>query len=277
MIPTATIVFREFLEIALILGVILAATRGMPGRYKFIGLGLGLGVVGSVILAFFTDAISEAVDGVGQEVFNAIIMFVAVGFLSWTVIWMKRHARDMSENLKKVGAEVVSGSKSGYVITMIIAVATLREGAEIALFTYGLTASGKFTLMSIITGGILGAIAGTAVGIMLYLGLLKAAKKYLFSVTSWLLIFLTAGMAAQGAKFLIAADVLPALAYKVWDTSAIISGSSMVGEVLGVLVGYTPNPSGMELIFYAGVLLIVGGMYRSVKKPQPQPQVAPAN
>ncbi|MGB0719542.1 MAG: FTR1 family iron permease [Bdellovibrionales bacterium] len=264
MFPTATIVFREIIEVALVIGIVMAATRGLPGRLNLVLAGLGLGVLGSVIIAFFTDKIANAIDGVGQEIFNAAVMFIAVGFLSWTVIWMKTHGRELAQNLKAVGADVMAGDKSAYVLMGVVAFATFREGAEIALFTYGMTASGAFSLPEIVLGGVFGAIGGGVVGLMLYLGLLKAAQKHLFTVTGWMLIVLTAGMAAQGANFLIAAGVLPELSPQVWDTSAFLSGNSFLGETLKVLVGYTPKPTGMELVFYAAVLICVGSAYKFI-------------
>lgn len=268
MFPTATIVFREIIEVALVIGIVMAATRGLPGRFNLILAGLGLGVLGSVIIAFFTETISQAIDGVGQEIFNASVMFIAVGFLSWTVIWMKTHGRELAQNLKAVGADVMGGNKSVLVLVGVVALATFREGAEIVLFTYGMVASGAFPFSEIIAGGLMGAAGGTVIGLMLYLGLLKAAQKHLFTVTSWMLIVLTAGMAAQGANFLIAAGVLPELHPQVWDTSAILSGGSFIGETLKVLVGYTPKPTGMELLFYSSVLLIVGSFYKIVSSPR---------
>ena len=261
MLPTATIVFREFLEIALVLTIIMAATNGLKGRLYLVLAGLGIGVAGSAVIAFFTDGISEAMDGVGQEIFNAIIMFVAVGFLSWTVVWMKQHGRELSQHLHQVGADVIDGSKPLYVITIVVALATFREGAEIVLFTYGMSASGQYGLAAIVMGGLLGAGAGTVVGILFYIGLLKVAKKHLFAVTGWMLIVLTAGIAAQGAGFLVAADVLPALHPQVWDSSAILSGGSFLGETLGVLIGYNPRPTAIELTFYIVVLVMVGACY----------------
>ena len=274
MFPTATIVFREIIEVALVIGIVMAATRGLPGRVNLVLAGLGVGVIGSAIIAFFTQSISEAIEGMGQEIFNAAVMFVAVGFLSWTVIWMKTHGRELAQNIKAVGEDVLAGNKSVYVIVGVVALATFREGAEIALFTYGMTASGAYTFAQILTGGIIGGIGGAIVGGMLYFGLLKAAQKHLFTVTSWLLIVLTAGMAAQGANFLIAAGVLPDIIPQVWDTSAFISGHGFLGETLKVLVGYTPKPTGMELVFYASVLVVVGTLYRvmggSIKPKQPE-------
>lgn len=276
MFPTATIVFREIIEVALVIGIVMAATRGLPGRVNLVLAGLGVGVLGSVIIAFFTDSISQAIDGVGQEIFNAFVMFVAVGFLSWTVIWMKTHGRHLAQNLKAVGADVVSGNKSVYVLVGVVALATFREGAEIVLFTYGMTASGAFPMSEIILGGVIGGIGGGIIGLMLYMGLLKAAQKHLFTVTSWMLIVLTAGMAAQGANFLIAAGVLPPLHPQVWDTSALLSGGSFLGETLKVLVGYTPRPTGMELVFYSAVLVCVGAAYKLMGAPRKQSPMAAA-
>jgi high-affinity iron transporter len=270
MFPTATIVFREFLEIALVLSIILAATQGLPKRSYLIYLGIAVGVFGSLLIAFFTNTISEAIDGVGQEIFNATIMFIAVGFLSWTVIWMKRHARELSQNIKKAGQEVLDGTRPAYTISVVVALATFREGAEIALFTYGMSASGQYAVWEILVGGLIGAVGGSIVGLMIYFGLLKATKKHLFSVTGWLLILLTAGMAAKGASFLIAADILPSLHPEVWNTSNFISSGSFLGEMLGVLVGYTPRPTGTELLFYLAIIVSVGGAYISSGNPKKQ-------
>lgn len=276
MFPTATIVFREIIEIALVLGIVMAATRGLPGR-RFLALaGLTLGIIGSIFIAFFTDKISAAIDGMGQEIFNACIMFIAVGFLSWTVIWMKKHGRHMAKNLKAVGQDVVEGKKSLYVIVGVIALATFREGAEIVLFTYGMTASGAFAMTDIILGGIIGGIGGAIVGTALYFGLLKTLQRHLFTVTSWMLIVLTAGMAAQGANFLIAAGVLPDLIPQVWDTSTFIPGHGFLGQTLSVLIGYTPRPTGMELLFYTTALGTIGSAYMLIGKKKPQHQVLAA-
>ncbi len=154
-------------------------------------------------------------------------------------------------------------------IVFVVALATLREGAEIVLFTYSQSLIGV-PAFSIISGGIIGLIGGSLVGFALYFGLLKTVKRHLFTVTSWMLIILTAGMAAQGANFLIQADMLPMLAPQVWDTSWLIDGGGFVGETMKVLFGYTPRPSGMELVFYFSVLVIVGLSYRLIGTAKPK-------
>jgi high-affinity iron transporter len=255
MLPTATIVFREILEIALVLGIIMAATRGMNGRALIAIAGLVIGFIGAGIIALFTDTIAQAVDGVGQEIFNACVLLIAVAFLSWTVIWMKKHGRQLSQNLNAIGNDVKAGRKSFLVLIGVIAFATFREGSEIVLFSYGMLASGSFGVGEFAAGCLIGTLGGTLIGFMLYFGLLRAFKRHLFTVTSWMLIFLTAGMAAKAASFLIAAGMIPELYPQVWDTSNILSTQNFAGETLNILIGYTARPTGMELVFYAVTLL----------------------
>lgn len=266
MLPTATIVFREVIEIALVIGIVLAATRGLSGRAYLVLAGLGVGAIGSAVIALFTEQISHAMNGVGQEIFNALIIFIAVGFLSWTVIWMKTHGRVMAHSLKEKGQAVLNGEKSIYVLAGVVALATFREGAEIVLFTHGMLASDAYTIFDIILGGLVGAASGALIGTLFYFGLLKAAQRHLFTVTSWLLIILAAGMAAQGASFLISAGILPTLHPQLWDTSAILPSGNLLGDTLSVLIGYTPKPTGMEILTYALVLGTVGLLYKKAHK-----------
>jgi high-affinity iron transporter len=276
MLQTATIVFREILEIALILGIVMAATRGMQKRGLIAISGLCIGALGAGIIAFFTEQISQAIEGTGQEIFNACVLFTAVAFLGWTVLWMKRHARDMVKNINAIGQDVLAGRKSLYVLVGVIALATFREGAEIVLFSYGMLASGAFSFMSFLAGFALGAISGTIVGALLYFGLLKTFKRHLFTVTSWMLIVLTAGMASQGASFLIAAGILPELGSQIWDTSAYLSTDSFVGETLKILAGYSARPSGMELLFYGATLTTLSIAYVIAGRPaKARAQAAP--
>lgn len=270
---TAVIVFREALEIALVLGILLAATKGLPGRARWFWLGMGGGTAGALLIAWSADAISNALDGVGQEVFNAGIMFTAVLMLGWTVLWMTRHGKQISLHLRHVGHSVAHGDAPMVSLSLVIALAVFREGAEIALFTYGIAAAGQATLAEIVAGGLIGAAGGLAVGTLMYCGLLHMARRHLFAVTSWMLVFLTAGMAAAGASFLIAAGYLPELTSQVWDSSNLLPENSALGAVLHVLVGYSDRPTGMESLFYLATLAILGGSLLVARR-EPKPQQA---
>ena len=137
MFSFGVIVFREVLEIALILGILMAATANLANRNKWIWLGLISGALGSVGVAYGAGAISNFAEGMGQELFNATVLILAAILIGFTVVWMQSHARSMAQNLKKVGAEIVEGKKPLYILAIIIGLSTLREGSEVVLLSHG--------------------------------------------------------------------------------------------------------------------------------------------
>jgi len=138
MLAAALIVFREVLEAALIVSVIMAATKGVAHRLRFIFGGIGAGVAGAFALAFFTAQLSESFSGNGQELFSALILFSVVGLLGWHIIWMQKHGRELASTMRQVGDDVRGGRKSLMVLATVVGLAVLREGAEIVLFTQGM-------------------------------------------------------------------------------------------------------------------------------------------
>jgi high-affinity iron transporter len=119
-------------------------------------------------------------------------------------------------------------------------------------------------------GGLAGIAAGVAAGYTLYAGLVRLPLRWIFSATGLLVLFLAAGMASQAARFLIQADLLPSLAAPLWDTSGVLSESSVLGTVLHSLIGYDARPAGMQIVFYVATLIaIASGMMRS-KRPSPR-------
>jgi len=267
MFATAIIVFREALEIAMILGVVLAATRGLPGRTRWVMGGLIGGLLGAGLVAVFAESISAAMAGMGQEMFNAIILFTAALMIGWTVVWIRTHAREMTLHLRTVGYDVRDGKLPFYSLSLIVGLALLREGSEITLFIYGMLASGQ-PPSSIITGSLTGLVFGTVAGIMLYYGLIKLSARYMLSVTSWLLMLLVAGLTAQGAGYLSAAGYFSTLSAPVWDSSWLLSDTSLAGQALHSLIGYTAQPTMVELLFYFGALLGLLALMRLIAAPR---------
>lgn len=260
-LPAFIVVFREFLEIAIVLGVVIAATRGLANRKRFIWAGIIAGVLGSLMVAYFAEGISNAAEGMGQELFNAAILLTASAVIGWTVLWMRSHARQMTAHIKQVGAQIIEGTLPAYTITVVIGLAVLREGAEIVLFTYGMLASGQ-ALFNVIVGGILGAVAGSIFGLALYLGIITIPVRYVFQVTSWMLIFLSAGMASLAAKYLVAGGAIDWLTNKMWDSSWLLSEDSIAGQILHALVGYSDQPMAIQLVFFAVTLGLLTSIMR---------------
>jgi high-affinity iron transporter len=149
-------------------------------------------------------------------------------------------------------------------------IAVMREGSEIVLFLYGIVVAGT-GMTSLLTGGVLGLLAGAALTALSYYGLISLPTRYIFSVTSVLIALLAAGMAAQAVRFLQAAGVVTALRDKIWDTSWLLSDSSIVGRMLHVLVGYTAKPTALQLVAYIATLATMFVLIRVVRATSRQP------
>ena len=260
MLGIGVLILREVLEASLIISVVYAATRGIPARGRWVGFGVAAGVGGALLVAAFAGAIASAVSGIGQEVFNASVLLAAVVMIGWHAIWMSSHGKALVTKLKSVGSEVSVGHRPLAALLVVVAIAVLREGSEAVLFVYAQAANGSdwIDLAAGVGAGILG---GAAIGLALYLGLLRIPMRYFFTATNWLLLLVAAGMAAQAANFLVQADLLPPLGARLWDTSALLSDRSLFGQTLHALIGYDARPAGIQLAFYfVTVIIIVLGM-----------------
>lgn len=257
MFGSAVIVFREALEAALLIGIIAASTRGLPYRNRWLAVGITAGLAGSLVVGALTESIAEMAGGAGQELFKAGVLGAAVLMIGWHNIWMSSHGKQMADKAKGIGAGIRNGTQDLSAIAIAIALTVLREGSEAALFVQGMLASSPDSTALVLLGALLGLAAGGALGVITYLGLLRIPLRRFFSVTSALLLLLSAGLASQMAKFLIQADLIPSLATPLWDTSWLLSVSSTPGSILYILLGYEDKPSGMQVIFYLTTLVCI--------------------
>jgi high-affinity iron transporter len=256
------IVLREAIEAGLIIGIVLAVTKGVPNRSLYIGGGIAAGILGAVLVAGFAGALSSALEGVGQEVFNALVLGIAVVMLAWHNIWMARHGRQMSEDMRRLGREVTSGGRSLGALAAVVALAVLREGSEVVLFLYGVVISSSESGLSLLLGGVLGLLLGAGISALAYRGLAIIPPRHLFRVTGILIAFMAAGMAAQSVAFLEQADIATALGGVVWNSTAWLADNSIAGRVLHTLFGYTGRPTQLQLVVYLGTLGTIFGLMK---------------
>lgn len=139
---------------------------------------------------------------------------------------------------------------------MVVGVAVLREGSEVALFLYGVAASDGGSALGLTLGGLIGLALGAAVCLLTYFGLMHIPPRALFAATTALITLLAAGMAAQAVAFLERANWLSWLDTVVWDSAWLLPEKSILGRALHTLVGYTDQPTEMQLLVYAAVLLM---------------------
>jgi high-affinity iron transporter len=262
MLATLLIVFREVIEAGLIVGIVLAATQGVPRRGLWVSYGVAAGVLGACLVAAFAGEIGSLFAGSGQEVFDASILMLAVCMLTWHNVWMAGHGREMAREMKDVGAAVTAGQKTLAALAVVVGVAVLREGSEVVLFLYGIASAGGTSQSAMLIGGVLGLLAGAGVSALMFFGLLAIPAGRLFSVTSWLITLLAAGMAAQAVLFLQQAGYLQFWQATVWDTSWLLKEDSIVGRLLHTLIGYNEAPNGAQIAAYVATIAVIMSLTR---------------
>lgn len=259
MISTLVIVFRESLEAALIISVVMAASRGIPGRTGYVTGGFVGGLFGAGLVALFANAISGLFEGSGSEIFNAFVLLAAVAMLTWHQVWMSTHGRELAVQARDLGQSVRSGARPLSALAVVTAVAVLREGSETVLFLYGIAAEGSSEAGAMIAGGLAGFVLAAVLGWLIYAGLARISMRHIFKVTGIIITLLAAGLAAQAARFLVQSGWLPALGSRVWDTSWLLSDTGVIGQLLHILVGYVARPQGIQVIAYVATLCVIVG------------------
>jgi len=257
MLASMLVVFREVFEMAIVICVILAATKGLRTRGQWVIAGIIGGTLGAGLLAILVREFSFYASGINKNVFNAFILLVIAALLGLSIVWMKKHGRELVTNLNKMGAAIVDGKQHMVMLAVVVGLAVLREGSEIVLFLYGIIELGDNSLLSVLQGSGLGLLLGLAFGVLMYFGLLRIPVKYLFSVTSWLLTLIACGIVTNAVGKFVQAGWLPTLSNPIWDSSVLLSQHSLLGRFLHTLIGYIDKPSGIQVLMYLSTFLII--------------------
>ncbi|MFO1227836.1 FTR1 family protein [Roseateles sp.] len=268
MFSAALIVFRESLEAALFVGIVAAATRGLAGRSRWLATGVGLGVIGAALLALLAGRISEAFDGIGQDLVTIGILATALAMLLWHCLWVSTHSQQMVREARQLGSSVHAGQRRPWALIGAVALAVLREGAETVLFVAGsATDEGGALAPGVLGAGTVGLLAGVALGWLVYAGLSRIPVRHLFTATNALIALLAASIASQLMRALAQAGLLQRWVDPLWDTSHLLSPDSAVGTLAHALVGYDAQPSGAQFMAYVAVitLIVVGTRLQQAK------------
>jgi high-affinity iron transporter len=272
MLPSYILSLREGLEAALIIGIVLGALRQMHRRdlASAIWAGAGSAALLSLLTAILLTRLGLELKDPAEAIFEGITMLLAAGILTWMIFWMSRRARNMKTELE---SGVQRTSQAGkWSLFGLAFIAVLREGVELALF---LTAA---TFSSSARQTILGALLGLGTAILLgwsfFATTVRLDLRRFFQVTGFLLLLFAAGLAARGAGELVEVGWIPALIEHVWNLGGVVSMSSVLGETLSALFGYSASPSLMQVLAYAayfGVVLLGLRATGHRRRPEPVP------
>jgi high-affinity iron transporter len=269
MLPGLLLSFREGLEAALIVGIVLGVLKklGRNDRARAVWLGAAAATVLSVLAAVGLTAAGAELKGSAEVLFEGFTMVLAAGILTWMIFWMQRQGRFVRQGLESQVREAMSGEPNRGLF-LVALVAVLREGIELALFltAAALASSAQQTWI----GGILGLALAVVIGYALFASTVKLDVRRFFQVTGAILLLFAAGLVARSVHEFVEMGWLPALMERVWNTAAVLNDQSVLGQVARSLLGYSNSPTLAEVIGYAAYLAVVLALlWRMSRKPSP--------
>jgi high-affinity iron transporter len=272
MIPSFIISFREVLEAALVVGIILSylVKTKQTKHNKVVFYGVISGILASIIGAILFTNIAGGFTGRAEKIFEGVTMLAGAFLLTTMILWMMRQKHIAKEIEQRVATEIKTTHKFGLFALVFIAV--LREGIETVIF---LSAASFVSSSNTMIGALAGIIAAVLLGYAIFLGSMKINLNKFFSITSILLILFAAGLVAHGVHELQEAKIISTIKEQVWDINPpiysdgsypILHERGYFGSILKSLFGYNGNPSFIEILSYAFYLGLVFVLWKNVER-----------
>ena len=265
MLSTFIIALREGLEAALIVGILVAYIVRTDRRHflKPLWTGVGIAILASLALGAVLSFTSAELTERGEELFAGITSFIAVGFVTWMVFWMKRTARTLRDELHgKVDSALTGGPIS---LALVAFFAVVREGLETALFIYT-----NFKTVGAASSATIGLVLGLALAVLLgYLIYNRSVKLNLskfFTVTGVALIIVAAGVLSYGIHEFQELGYIPGEVNYLWDVTPWIAKESLLAGILAGTVGFDTTTSFIQFFAWTAYLVVVLVPYLSKGK-----------
>lgn len=255
MFASALITFRETLEAALVIGILITfLTKTNQDIYKkYVWFGAGLGVLGAVLTAFSLRFIFGTFEGRTEQIFEGVLMFVTAGFLTWMILWVHRQKGIVKQLHHQVSSHIKSGYTLGLVLLALSAV--LREGVETVFYLQAISQIGG-------TSQWVGAFSGVMIAVVLGNAIFAYSVRVdfvkLLKITGAFLLLFAAGLVSHGVHEFQEAGLLPVFTFDpLINISHILNTETLFGSMLRTLFGYTPTPTLLELLSYGLFIYII--------------------
>ncbi|WP_062762395.1 iron uptake transporter permease EfeU [Falsirhodobacter sp. alg1] len=258
MLAPFLIMLREGLEAALIVGIIASYLRltGRRGWLPAVWIGIFLAVATALFAGAALQLFSAGFPQKMQELFEAIIGFIAVIVLVGMVFWMRRAASDLRGQIHGSIEAALSGSGGTWGLIAMVYLAVAREGLESVFFLLAMVQQSPDAQAPL--GALLGVAIAAAVGWAIYAGALRINLRRFFYWTGVFILFVAAGLLSGSVGALHEAGLWNHLQTPIYDLGGILPESGPVGTVLSGIFGYREAPSVGEALVY--VIFLVGSL-----------------
>ncbi len=268
MLAEFIVMFRESIEAALIVGIMLAYLHKTKNQEheKHIYLGVAWGIVASIALAYAFQFVQGGFEA-HEELFEGVFMITATILLTWFILWMMKN-KNIAEEIRNE-VKVTLDSKQTTALMFLAFTAVFREGVEAVLFMAGIeVATGGVSIL----GGLLGVVAALVLGYLMFERAMRFNVGAFFRITTIFLIFIAAGLFSYGVHELSEVGIFPPLIEHVWDINPpqnpdgsypLFHENGLIGSMAKALFGYDGNPSLLRVLSYIAYL---GAVYLVSRK-----------
>jgi high-affinity iron transporter len=264
---------REGFEVTLLVAIVLAYLVKIERRESIrqVWYGVGAALLVSLTVGGILFVTAGELEGRPEEIFEGTAMWVAVGFLTYMILWMRRESRTVAQGIRQ-GIDSAVERGGSLALVSLVFVMVLREGVETALFMFGITRTSE--PLQVAFGAALGIVGAVALGYAVYAGGKRINLSVFFKVTGVFLILVAAGLLAHGVAEFEEAGLLPAL-MPLWDVSSspVLGAETLVSELLTAFFGWDPEANLLELLAWVTYIVAVGYAFL---RPQPLPKSAAA-
>ncbi len=245
---SAVIIFlREVLEAMLLVSLLMATSAAQGIQRRWIIVGVLAGLVGAGCYAWQFDSISDAFDGVGQEITNGTMLYAISAAIMCYILLIFIRYRFQRHVEPTIATSIV-------LMLTITGLAVTREGAELYIYISGYLLLPDQS-QPILLGGALGAGLGLSIGALIYFAMTMIAPDRRILVGGLLLVPVAAGMSSQATNYLMQADIISSQ-LPLWDSSAIVQEGTVVGELLYAFFSYEATPTFIQVAIYGLCLLV---------------------
>ena len=250
MLPTFVIGLREGLEAALIIGIIAAflLRRGEQRALRWMWAGVGLAVFLCLGIALAFRAINRSLPHDGQETLAAIMALLAVAGVTYMIVWMRRHSRDLKRSLED-DAESALLDGSTWALVGLAFFAVIREGLETAVFLIAVFRNSS-NPRATGTGAMLGIVTALALGYGIYKGGVRINLARFFRVTGFILVLVAAGLLASAAHAAAEAHWYSVAQASAIDLSGLIAPGTIRASLITGMLGLQPVPTVAEITLW---------------------------
>jgi high-affinity iron transporter len=262
---------REGFEVTLLVAIVLAYLVKIERRedFRLVWYGLGAALVVSLAAGAILFATAGGLEGRVEYIFEGTAMWVAVGFLTYMILWMRRESRTVARSIRE-GIDSALERGSSLALVSLVFVMALREGIETALFIFGISRTSE--PLQVALGAVLGIAGAVALGYAVYAGGKRIDLGTFFKVTGVFLILVAAGLLAHGVAEFQEAGLLPTI-MPLWDVSSapVLGEDSLVSQFLTAFFGWDAEANLLEMLAWFTYVVVVGYAFL---RPQPLPKGA---